>query len=124
MLCDFLAFIGAALIGASLITLICWLGVQAKRVYRVARDYHYAAPNPDRWGETNLYNKLAKVDSDTRKRLYVAERDGRNACYRIGEHAKNYKHTKTAKKVAIDKERKQMEKERVHDDSVRGGDGM
>ncbi len=124
MLYDLLAFIGAALVGASLITLIVWLGIWFKRVCRVVRDYHNVAPNPEGWGDHNLLNKLIESNSEIRRRLYIVERDGRNACYRIGEHAKNYKHTKTAKKVAIDKERKQVEKEYQHDADVRGGDGM
>lgn len=123
---NMLAFIGAVVVGASLICLVVWLGIWSQRLRRVVRDYHRAAPTYDGgWGETNLYQRFIDSNSEIRKRLYIAERNGSNAIYRIGSHAKDYKHTKTAKKVAIDKERKKIAEEDNHDRDIRGcGDGM
>ena len=58
--------------------------------------------------------------------MYVAERDSSNTKYQIRHHVQDNKHTKTAKKVALDKERKALEKEQEHDDRLRGSgtDGM
>lgn len=122
---NMLAFIGAVFVGSGLLALIIWFGIVIKRVHRVARDYHYSAPSPESWGEDNLFNKFIDSNSEIRKRLYVAERDSSNAKYRIDHHAKDYKHTKTAKKVALDKERKKIAEEDNHDRDIRGcGDGM
>jgi hypothetical protein len=121
---NLLAFLGAVVAGSSLICLVVWIGIWTQRLRRVVRDYHYSAPQPDGWGTSNLFQKFIDSNSEIRKRLYIAERNASNANFKIDMHVKDYKHTKTAKKVAIDKERKALEKERVHDDSVRGGDGM
>ncbi len=123
MLIDVFTLVGAAAVGAMLITAIAWLCVQFKRVYRVARDYHKSAPKLEDvrpWGESNYFTRLQNGMNETKNRMYIAERNASNAVLRISKHAKDYKHTKTAKKIAIDKERKALEKERVHDDSVRG----
>ena len=122
---NMLAFIGAVFVGSGLLALIIWLGVVIKRVHRVARDYHESAPSPDSWGTSNYFTKLQDGITETKKRLYLAERNSSNATYQIRHHAQDYKHTKTAKKVAIDKERKKAEQEYQHDADVRGcGDGM
>lgn len=123
MLMDVLSLIGAAAVGTGILILLVAIGKELKKIHRVAKHYHETAPISP-YGSNNLFKSFVHAHSEIRKRLYVAERDGRNACYRISEHAKDYKHTKTAKKVAIDKERKKREQEYQHDHDVRGGDGM
>jgi uncharacterized membrane protein len=118
---DILSLIGFAVVLTGIIALIVWIGGVATKIWRVAKHYHDVYDPDEYWAtERNLFSKVKQENTDIKKRLYVAERDGRNAIYRIGRHVEDYKHTKTAKKIAIDKERKELEKEHQHDRDVRG----
>lgn len=127
MLMDVFTLVGAAAVGAMVVTAIAWLCVQFKRVYRVARDYHEVAPKPEDvrpWGESNYFTRLQNGLTETKSRVYIAERNANNAIYRIGVHVKDYKHMKTAKAIKRDKERKAVEEGCRNKRDFRGGDGM
>jgi lipopolysaccharide export LptBFGC system permease protein LptF len=125
---NMLAFLGAVVVGIGLFALILWIGAWSIRLRRVVRDYHETAPKPEDvrpWGESNLFQRIVNSSNETKNRLYVAERNASNAKYRIDSHVKDNKHTKTAKKIALDKERKKIAEEDNHDREIRGcGDGM
>ena len=122
MLMDVLALIGAAALFALGITVLSMLAHCIRNVCKIASDYRDASQQSS-YCNTMLH--LVNEVKVLRERLYKAERDSSNAKYRIDHHVKDYKHTKTAKKVAIDKERKKREQEYQHDAGVQGcGDGM
>jgi len=113
--------VGALTVGVLAMLFLIWLGTVIKRVHRVSRDYHETAPTPELWGESNYFNCLQNGLTDTKGRLYIAERNGSNACYRIDVHVMDNKHTLTAKAIKRNKERKRLEEETTPD---RCGDGM
>jgi hypothetical protein len=127
MIQDILSLIGAAAVAAAGLTLLVYLCGVAAKIWRVAKHYHDVYDPDEYWATNrNLFSKVKQENTEIKKRLYVAERDGRNACYRIGEHVKDNKHTKTAKAIKRDKDRKKIEEESklTHSDLPGYGDGM
>jgi collagenase-like PrtC family protease len=121
MIRDILALVGVAALFAVGIACLSFLAHCIHNVAKVARDYREALD------DSCYLNPLVQMNHELKRlkdRVYKAERDASNANFKIDRHGENYKHTKTAKKVAIDKERKKIEQEYQHDVDVRGGDGM
>ena len=122
---NMLALIGACAVGACILTLIVWFCTTLRKILRVAKHYYGLGDEFDRMADKNHFVELENKFNGMMNRMYIAERNASNAKYQISCHAKDYKHTKTAKKVKVDKERKQREQEYQHDADVRGcGDGM
>ena len=121
MLMDILALVGAAALFALVITGLSMLAHGCRNVLKIARDYRDASEQSSYCNTMlHLVNEVKLI----RDRLYTAERDCSNARRDIRMHIQDYKHTKTARKVAIDKKRKQAEQEYRDENNYRGGDGM
>jgi hypothetical protein len=110
-----LILVGAGTAGVGLIAFIIWVCTVIKRVHRVAKDYHETAPSPEVYGSSNYISRLQDGLTTTKNRLYIAERNGSNACLRIDHHVRDNKHTLTAKAVKRTQERKRIEKEQTPD---------
>ena len=114
--------IGGATIGAFIGFLLYSLSRELARIHRVARAYdsvcdHGAYFESDR----DFFQKIDKERKDIRDRVYVAERNGSNADYKIDKHIKDNKHTKTA--AAVKRAKKQKTLEEDYKDCT-SGDGM
>ncbi len=121
MLVEVLAWIGAVALTALVITALALMVHCIRNVIKVANDYEDAG-EASRYQNTLLY--LVTEVKTLRERLYKAEREASNARYRIDSHVTDNKHTKTAKALKRDKERKQLEKEEGHRNAGSWGDGM
>jgi len=125
---EFLAVMGAVFLGSCGVCLLVWFGIWFKRLCRVVHDYHVSAPTLEDmrpWGESNYFKRLQDGLTNTKNRLYIAERNSSNAVYRIGCHVKDNKHTLTPYAKKLKEEREEIAKDDNHDRDIRGcGDGM
>ena len=109
MLMFIFAVIGGTFVSVLLGILFYAVVVELQRIHRVSKHYHDVAD--DYWREKNYFSKLGDKVVDSERRMYRAERDASNACFRIDSHVKDNKHTKTAKAIKRDKRRKDLERD-------------
>jgi len=107
-----LTCIGGATVGAIVGTLVYKVGKELKKIHRVAKHYHAVAEDPDRFfGDRNHFFQMDETTIKNQNRLYKVEVAASNARYGLSSHISDYKHTKTAAKVTLDKQRKEMERD-------------
>jgi len=119
---EYLAIFGFMVLLCMVGYFLTWVYHEKVRQHVVAK--HYQKASSKIWRCNWFAATDERIESLTR-RLYLAERNASNASYRINCHITDNKHTKTAKRIALDKERKELEKEELHSREIRGcGDGM
>ena len=119
---EYLAIFGFMVLLCMVGYFLTWVYHEKVRQHTVAKHYQKAASTLWR---LNWFEKTDERIESLTRRLYLAERNASNAGYQISCHVKDNKHTRTAKKIALDKERKELSEEELHSREVRGcGDGM
>ena len=117
---NILAFVGALAV-SGLVGWIAYLfGRELRHIHRVARDYHWTAPSPDSWGNSNYFARIQEGLNKDKERMYRVERKLSNLDFSYSLHMRDYKHTLTAKAIKAAKEQKQA----VENADLRCGDGM
>jgi len=119
---EYLALFGFMVLLCMLGYALTWVYHEKVRQHVVAKHYQKAA---SKLWIGNWFGKTDERIEALTRRLYLVERKASNTDFSLSMHIKNNKHMQTPKKIALDKERKELAKEELHSREIRGcGDGM